>query len=294
MRLDIGAIATQIHGLVHFLVTVLRRFRQHKGILLAGGIAYNTLLSIVPLFIVLLLILSGFFEERHLLVAINRELSFVVPGHADSITNAVSRFVEQKNVVGGVVLAMLLFFSSIAFRNFESAMEIVFEAHAPDRHFLVSVLLPYGFIVLLGLSLVALTVATAVFDALAGRTLHILQFTMTVPNVSGLAVYLLSFLGLILLFTGLYKVVPAARVSLGRAAFGAVVASVLWEIVRRVVFWWFTSISVVNVVYGSLTTVIIALLTMEVAAVIVLLGAQVTAQLQENAERDLPWYGELE
>ncbi len=56
--------------------------------------------------------------------------------------------------------------------------------------------------------------------------------------------------------------------------------------------YYFSSISLVNMIYGSLTTVIVVLLTMEVASIILLLGAQVIAELQASASAGLPWHVE--
>ncbi len=286
-------IGTQLRGLVYFLVAVARKFRDNKGLLLASGVGYNTLLSVVPLFIVLMFVLSTFFEEAVLIEVINRELRFVVPGHADWLTDSIARIVDERNVAGTISFLAVLFFSSIAFRTFESAMEVIFETK-PNRHFLVSVLIPYGFIALIGLSLVALAIVGFILEMLAGRTLHLLHFSYTVPEISGTVVYLASFAGLFLLFTALYKIIPASRIGTGRAMIGALFAAVLWETVRHFINWYFANISVLNVVYGSLTTVVIALLSMEIAAVIVLFGAQVIAELEHNAACGLPWYGDIE
>jgi uncharacterized BrkB/YihY/UPF0761 family membrane protein len=55
---------------------------------------------------------------------------------------------------------------------------------------------------------------------------------------------------------------------------------VLWEATRRVLVWYFENLSMVSVVYGSLATTIIAFLSAETAAVIVLLSAQVIAEYE--------------
>jgi len=57
---------------------------------------------------------------------------------------------------------------------------------------------------------------------------------------------------------------------------------VLWEITRRVLIWYYAAISIVNVIYGSIATTVVALLSIEVVAVILLLGAQVIAELEHN------------
>jgi membrane protein len=56
-----------------------------------------------------------------------------------------------------------------------------------------------------------------------------------------------------------------------------------------VLVWYFSTLSQVRVVYGSLTTSIIVLLTLEIAALVLLLGAQVIAEYErlshEHGER---------
>jgi len=58
----------------HFLVQTLKAFRANQGLLLSGAIAYYTLLSIIPLFTLLLLALSHFVEEQHLLEIVDSNL----------------------------------------------------------------------------------------------------------------------------------------------------------------------------------------------------------------------------
>lgn len=65
---------------------------------------------------------------------------------------------------------------------------------------------------------------------------------------------------------------------------GCAAGGALWEIVRHVLVWYFQKLSVVNVAYGSLATTIIVLLTLETAALILLLGAQLIAELERLSD----------
>jgi membrane protein len=78
---------------------------------------------------------------------------------------------------------------------------------------------------------------------------------------------------------------PVGRVAIHRALLGALAATLLWEVVRHVLVWYFARLSMVNVFYGSIATTIIVLLTLEIAALIVLLGAQVIAELERHRFR---------
>ena len=62
-----------------FAIAVIKQFRANQGILLAGAVAYYTLLSLVPLLILILLALSHVVDEERLLVTLRASLEFVVP-----------------------------------------------------------------------------------------------------------------------------------------------------------------------------------------------------------------------
>ena len=70
------------------------------------------------------------------------------------------------------------------------------------------------------------------------------------------------------------------RPSWRHALVGGVTATVLWEITRHVLVWYFGTLSQVALVYGSLTTSIVVLLSLEIAATLLLLGAQVIAEYE--------------
>ena len=74
--------------------------------------------------------------------------------------------------------------------------------------------------------------------------------------------------------------VPVGILSLRHALLGGLTATILWEITRHILVWYFTNLSLVNIVYGTFATAIIILLTLEAAAIIILLGAQVIAEYE--------------
>jgi membrane protein len=74
------------------------------------------------------------------------------------------------------------------------------------------------------------------------------------------------------------------RITFRHALIGGITATILWEITRRVLVWYYAVISMVNLIYGSLATVVVALLSIEVIALILLLGAQVIAELERKPD----------
>jgi len=87
-----------------------------------------------------------------------------------------------------------------------------------------------------------------------------------------------------MLLTSIYMVMPVGRLWWRHALVGGITATLLWELTRRVLVWYFGTLSQVSVVYGSLTTAIVVLFTLEIAATLLLLGAQVISEY-ERIER---------
>jgi len=67
---------------------------------------------------------------------------------------------------------------------------------------------------------------------------------------------------------------------LSHALIGAIAATLLWELTRRVLVWYFATLSQIGTVYGSLATGIVVLLSLELGSTLLLLGAQVIAEYE--------------
>ncbi len=269
-----------------FALRVLKGFRANQGLLLAGAVAYNTLLSIIPLFILVLLALSHVVDTAHLLDTLSRYLGLVLPGESEAVVEQIAAFLAHRDVLGWVLVVVLLFFSSIAFSVLENAMSVIFfhRVAVQHRHFLTSALLPYLYILMLGLGFLVVTLIASALQALQGAELVLFGQHWSLGGLSVLLLYLIGLGGEILLLTSIYMVMPVGRLSWRKALIGGVTAALLWEFTRRVLVWYFSSLSVVNVVYGSLATTIVVLLTLEVAALILLLGAQVIAEYERFSQ----------
>jgi YihY family inner membrane protein len=79
---------------------------------------------------------------------------------------------------------------------------------------------------------------------------------------------------------------PLVRITFRHAVLGGMIATVLWEITRRVLAWYYSVVSSVNLIYGSFATSVVALISIEAVAVIILLGAQVIAELERRNPSD--------
>jgi len=269
-----------------FLLGILRDFKRNQGLLLSGAVAYYTLLSIVPMSIIALIGLSHFIEEEQLFHTLSTYLEMVIPGYAATLTEQVRVFLEHRNVVGIIGFLVMLFFSSIAFTVLENAMSVIFfhRVRIKRRHFLISAIIPYVYILVLGLGIVLVSFITGAIETLENRQLIIFGWRLGLEGTSGVALYILGILGEVFLLTSLYLVMPVVRITFRRALIGGIAATILWEITRRILVWYYSVISMVNLIYGSFATAVVALLSTEAVALILLLGAQVIAELERKTD----------
>ncbi len=270
-----------------FVREVAHEFRRNHGFLLAGAIAYYTLLSIVPLVILMVVALSHVLDPEALIATLVQVLDLVVPAHGEAIVEDLATFLRHRQALSWLMFGTLVFFSSLAFGTLESAFAVIFHHRHRERarSWVSSALLPYAFILVLGAGLIVITVVSGALQAQAASEMRAFGELRTFGRLAIGLVYLIGIAGEILLLTAIYLVMPAGRIRLRHALIGGVVAGLLWELTRRALVWYFATLSQINVVYGSFATTIALLLSFEIAATVLWIGAQVIAIYERRLER---------
>jgi len=274
--------------LLAFAVQTLRGFKRNQGLLLAGAIAYYALLSLLPLLILSVVGLSQLVERSVLLDTLTLYLDWLLPSLADALVGDIARFLDQRATISLLMLGTLLFFSSLAFAVLEKAMAMIFphRGQAQKRHFLVSAILPYCLVVVLAVALLLLTLGALALQTLASENLFLFGQRWSLSGVAG---FLFPFLGMALIslvLAAIYLIVPVGRTRPRHALLGGLAGALLWEMLRHGLIWYFATISKIGLVYGSLATAVVLLFCMELAAALLLLGAQVIAELEQSAAQD--------
>lgn len=225
-----------------FTRRVVSGFQRSQGLVLAGAVAYDTLLAIVPLFVVLLGILSHVVEEHRRLDTVASNLQLVIPSQPAAMTQQVEIFLAHREV-------------AIIFHH---------RGVTHHRHVLVSVRLPYVFVILIGPGVLLITVVSGALHTL--QAVRVFGDAWAPAGLSRAGLYLLGMVGLTLLLTAVYMVLPVGQVRFGHALIGGVIATLLWEVIRHGLVWYFARLSMANVIDGPMAAVIVVLLTLEAAA----------------------------
>jgi uncharacterized BrkB/YihY/UPF0761 family membrane protein len=136
--------------------------------------------------ILALIVLSHFMEEEQLFYTLSTYIEMVIPGYAATLTEQVRVFIEHRKVIGIIGFLVMLFFSSIAFKVLENAMSVIFfhRVRIQRRHFLISVIIPYVYIFLMGLGIVIVSFIAGAIETLENRQLIVFGWSLILSSGS--------------------------------------------------------------------------------------------------------------
>ena len=267
---------------------VLRSFRANQGLLLAGAVAYYALLSLVPLLILVVIALSHFMDPQRVLATIADYLEFIAPGLFGRDRRAVAALLAHRDVMGGLLLASCCSSArshSPCSRTRCRSSSCTASTSAAGTSWCPRSC-PYLFILFLAVGLLAATVVSGRLAVLATRDVALLGTPHSLEVVSRVLLYVVGVVGEVLVVTSIYLVMPVGSMRWRHALIGGVTACLLWEITRHVLVWYYATLSQIQVVYGSFAAAIAVLLSVEVAAVLLLFGAQVIANYERLSHED--------
>lgn len=268
----------------HFVQAVWKQFKQDKILIRSSGLAYSTLLAIVPLAAVLFALFTAFGALDELKKSVQELLvEQFLPTRQDELTAILNELIENADKFGILGFAFLAITALFLLNAIESNFNDIW--HAQRRRRLVSKITAYTSVLVLGsLFLGASLSASARIKALLfsgtilDRSLIRRTFDWSVP----LALTLLGFLLL-------YMIVPYTRVKWRSALFGALVAGIGWEVAKNVFANSVGQSARYSILYGSLAAIPIFLVWLYVTWVIVLLGLAIAYTHQHFGflEKDL-------
>ena len=265
-----------------FLWRVIAAFRANQGLILSGAVAYYTLLSIIPIFTLMLIGLSHVVDDAELMHILETNLNLIVPGLTETLLIQASTFLEYRSTVSWIGILLMLFFSSLAFTVLENTISVIFyhRVAIKRRHFMISAIIPYAYIMLVAIGFFIITLVSGALHTVEDQQINLFFWTWELDSITEFILYVIGEFGMIILLTSFYLIMPTGKISFKHALIGGTAATILWEISRRILIWYFGTLSMVNVIYGSLATAIVALLSLEIAGMILLFGAQLVAEYE--------------
>src|SRR3989338_1005540 len=209
-----------------FALQVLKAFKANQGLLLAGAVAYYALLSIVPLLILMVIALSHVIDQDVLLATLRRAMEYVAPGEGKALVAELKAFLDHRAVIGWVLLITMLFFSSLGFKVLGNAISVIFRHRVQKRrrHLLVSLVLPFGYIIFISTVLFVGAIVIADLVSMGAESFVLLGHSWSLTGFSHLLIYGVGLIGEILLISAIYYFMPVGRLSVKHALIGGATA----------------------------------------------------------------------
>lgn len=261
----------------HRLTRISRRaiggFLAHESLQFAGSMAYFGVLSIFQLLVLGVVVGSFVLGEGEAREFVVEQVAAGSPLDPELIGGMIDAVAESRGSMTIIGLAFLAWSSLGVFSALSGGISRAFD-NAPPRPFLKDKLI--------GIILMGLTGALALASLVIGLVTGIIQeaaadVLATVPG-GGTALWLIGLLVPILLiflaFWVIYRIVPNRPVSWGEVLPGAVVAALLWTVLRFGFTYYATSIANYDSAFGPISTAVTLLVFLYFASVIVLLGAE--------------------
>ncbi len=272
-------------GSLQIIRLTILRFTQARGAEAAASLSYYALFSLFPLLLIMISVL-GFVLRREDAYQITLSMvAELMPGAQSLIERTLQEVLSRRSAYGLIGLLGALWSATGFFNTLVRNINYAWQGVKPRdliRTRLMALLIVLIIILLLILSLAS----TPLINLLRQSHLPVrngvpLEQTLLWTAFSTLIPWTFTFL----MFLGLYAWIPNTSVRWRALLWGALFAALGWEIAKRAfVFYLSSGWARYELIYGSLGTVVVFMIWMYVSSMITLLGAHLTATIDENGK----------
>ena len=261
----------------------IRNYRTNGNTNQAAAIALYAILSIIPLFILTLLLVGHLFSadpgiQKKLIEGIRQ----FIPSFSGDLLTQFGQIEGKKELLGWAGIISLIWFSAMIFGAIETALNIIFRSKTRRNYFLKKLfaiaMIPLGWTV--GFVSVGITYVAAI---LSRQPFLVQGGVFFLPEAYGITFrYVFPYFITVLFFTVVYRVIPTEKVSLKSALIGSAIFSALMEIAKQFFTWYVASYTRYHVIFGSLEAVVILVIWVFYVALILLFCAELISSYQRR------------
>lgn len=252
-----------------------RRVKREQIQVVAGYLSYVCLMSLVPLMVVMLSVMTAFPLFAELQQNIEKFVyQNFVPAAGDVVQHYLTGFVTNASKMSAVAISFLFVAALLLISSIDNTFNKIWRV--TDKRRTITSFAMYWMVLTLGPILVGASIA------LSSYIVSIVAVDeYDVLGLFDIFLRLLPLLSSIIAFVILYMAVPNKPVHFKFAISGAFIAGVLFELAKKAFALYIAAFPSYQVIYGALATIPIIFLWVYVSWIIVLLGALITVSLQE-------------
>ncbi len=258
-----------------FLLLLIDNFKSERIHVTAGYLSYVTLMSLVPLMVVMLSVMTAFpiFSEIRSLIE-NFIYQNFVPASGDVVQEYITGFVKNASKMSAVAITALFVFAMLLISAIDKCLNKLWRVNEKRRT--ITSFSMYWMVLTLGPVLVgsSLVISSYIISLASLGDYDLLGvtdvFVRTLPLIASTTAFLI-----------LYMVVPNKVVPAKFAIAGAVLAAILFEVAKKTFAIYVTQLPSYQAIYGALSSIPILFLWVYLSWLVVLVGALFTVSLED-------------
>jgi membrane protein len=275
-----------VRGWKDILLRVYANISRHRILALAAGMTYYSILAIFPA-IAALVAIYGLFSDPTTIARHLDQLGGFLPGGAldvarEQLTRVASKGSHTLGATFLIGLATSLWSANAAMKSLFDTLNIV---HGEEEK--------RGFITLNAISL-GFTIGGVIFVLAALGSVVVVPVILAYVGLSDTGDLLLRigrwpamYLVLTFALAVIYRYGPSRVTARWRwITWGSAIAAILWLIVSGLFSWYAANFGKFNETYGSLGAVIGFMTWLWISAIVILLGAEIDAEMEHQTARD--------
>lgn len=259
---------------LNFSRYLFARFVQDRCLQIAGSLTFSTLLSLVPLFAIVVAILSylPFFQQLLTSIKIFLLLNLVPEIAYKIITVYMGQFTANARKLTYVGIGFLFITAVSMLYTVDRSFNDIWRSRRARPWWMSGVaylMLLVAAPLLLGLGISITSYLVSLSLGVSGRLPWLDEALLKVLSVSGSTVT----------FFLVYRIVPCRHVPVRNALLGAFIAALLFEALKSLFAVYVTLMPGFNMVYGAFAAIPVFLLWVFLCWCVILIGAEVSAAL---------------
>jgi membrane protein len=251
------------------------RFFANDGFFLGAGLAFFSLVTIIPLILLGAATLGFILTSEQAANEVVGQLTRNFPVYRREVRSVLLRIVETRAVSGVLGTVILIAFSTQLFSASRLVMHRMLGVRS-STGFVKNFLVDAGMVLLLGVLLFGVTIATWVYQWLELFVLVPANLGSRWGNVANAGFSIA--LSAAMFYLG-YRYVPRRNVRGVAAMAGALLASVLWEVAKQLFSLYIRRVGLYDQIYGPLGVLVAFVMFVYYSAVVFVLGAAYVAVL---------------
>jgi membrane protein len=274
------------NGWYDVLWRTYREMQSDRLLSIAGGVAFFVLLAVFPAITALVSAYALFFNASTIIDNLSM-LNDVVPGNVLSIVHEQAARIASnsgRTLSTGLVVGLLvsLWSAMSGVKAIIDALNVIYE-QKESRSIIKLNLVALAF-TLAGFAAFLLAIGAIVVLPLVLSPIGLGSLTETLTRIARWPVL---FLVLLLGLAVLYRYGPDRRAACWQwVSLGSVFAAVTWIVASFLFSWYLTSFANYNATYGSLGAVVGLMIWLWISTIVVLLGAELNAEIEHQTARD--------